>query len=58
MIMNNKQEKRAAMGFDAAKSSKTADLIAGLVNYPAAKDCEASGPDGPSLFLLRRNAAS
>lgn len=28
------------------------------VNYHAAKDCVASGPDGPSLFLLRRNAAS
>lgn len=54
MIMNNKQEKRAAMGFDAVKSSKTADLV----NYPASKDCVASGPDGPSLFLLRRNAAS
>ena len=28
------------------------------VNYPAAKDCVASGLDRPSLFLLRRNAAS
>ena len=29
-----------------------------IVNYHAAKDCVASGPDGPSLFLLRRNDAS
>lgn len=34
------------------------DICAVQVNYHAAKDCVASDPDGPSLFLLRRNAAS
>ena len=52
MIMNNKQEKRAAMGFDAVKSSKTADLIAGLITGTVARNKPQSIAEGLLMMTL------